>query len=84
MVNQSNQCDLGRFFVIQLFLMSAGTVLTPLGTIVTPKGTVVNEGQIGNNPYMYQCSTENRYTVLQDKSYSDVINTNSTAKLHLI
>ena len=61
-------------------LMSAGTVLTPLGTIVTPEGTVVNGGQIGNNPYMYQCSTENRYTVLQDKSYSDVINTNSTAK----
>ena len=60
--------------------MTAGTVLTPLGTLVTPVGTIVTEQQIENNQYSYQCPTENRYTVLQDRPYSDVLNVNDSAK----
>ena len=60
--------------------MTAGTVLTPLDTLVTPVGTVVTEQQFENNKYSYQCPTENRYSVLQDRPCSDVLNVNDSAK----
>ena len=45
----------------------------PVGTVITPMGTVITDKRFENDQVPYQCPVENRFAVLQDKMYNNVL-----------
>ena len=45
----------------------------PVGTVITRMGTVITDKRLENDQDPYQSPVENRFAVLQDKMYSNVL-----------
>ena len=50
----------------------------PIDTVITPMGTVITNKRIENDETSYHCPVANRFSLLQDKTYSSALNVNNS------